>query len=184
MIPSSAEQPEIRSGERRWVVRYAVLTVALGVPLLLAFIFVRSLYPFAASTMMIAAGDLESGKTAYILRGETFDGELIDLPPTELTNALAQVTWVLVPATVQNRSFAMRSPHPENALLIQAAGGREKIPRAARLNDLLRAWGEIYNSRMPPASPRRLRAVILSEYRWEGGYSDYQRFVESWKVEL
>jgi hypothetical protein len=53
------------------------------------------------------------------------------------------------------------------------------------LNDLLRAWGTIYNSRLSPASPKRLRAVRLDQLRWEGGsYSNYDRWVQTWRVEL
>ena len=172
-------------GARRLKLRYALLTVALFAPLLYTFLAVRNVYPFAASTMMMAGGDLGRGTIYYVLRGETAGGETIDLPPAELTDALSWRHWSLVGATVENREFNIYRPHPSNVALAAGAGGAEKLPRAARLPELLRAWGEIYNSRLPEASPRRLRAVRLDAYSWEGGsYGDYARPVETWRAEL
>src|SRR5882672_9434893 len=91
--------------DRRALVRYAVLTAALFVPLLLAFASIRNLYPFAASTMMMGIRDMQSGRDYYVLRGETVSGETIDLPPIELTNALTGRSWSLVSAAVENKSF-------------------------------------------------------------------------------
>jgi hypothetical protein len=173
------------SSERWLLIRYGLLTLFLFVPLLLAFAFVRNLYPFAASTMMMGGGDLESGQTYYVMRGETVSGELIDLPPVDLTNALANNTWSLVAAIVNNKSFSIAPPHPENAALIAAAGDTRNLPPARRLDDLLRSWGTIYNSRLSSSSPQRLRAVRLDAYRWEGGvYSNYDRLSQSWRVQL
>src|SRR5215211_6519505 len=170
---------------RRWKVRYALLTAALFAPLLYSFLAVRNVYPFAASTMMMAGGDLGRGAGYYRMRGETASGEVIDLPPSELTDALSWRHWSLVGATVENKEFTIFKPHPSNGALAAAAGGVDKLPRAARLDELLRAWGEIYNARLPEDSPRRLRAVRLDAYRWEGGgYEDYERLVESWRAEL
>jgi hypothetical protein len=172
-------------GTRRVKVRYALLTAALFAPLLYTFLAVRNVYPFAASTMMMAGGDLGRGARYYRLRGETAAGETIDLPPASLTDALSWRHWSLVSATVENREFTIYKPHPSNVALADAAGGAEKLPRAARLTELLRAWGEIYNSRLPEGSSRRLRAVRLDAYRWEGGaYEEYERFEESWRAEL
>jgi hypothetical protein len=166
-------------------VRYALLTAALFAPLLYSFLAVRNVYPFAASTMMMAGGDAGRGATFYSMRGETADGETFDLPPAELTGALSWRHWSLVGATVENREFTIYNPHPSNVALAASAGGVERLPRAARLPELLRAWGAIYNSRLPEGSPRRLRAVRLEAYRWEGGaYEDYERPVESWRAEL
>jgi len=172
-------------GARRLRVRYALVTAALFAPLLYSFLAVRNVYPFAASTMMMAGGDLGRGASYYRMRGETADGEAVDLPPAELTDALSWRHWSLVGATVENKEFTIYKPHPSNDALAAAAGGVEKLPRAARLAELLRAWGGIYNSRLPDGSPRRLRAVRLEAYRWAGGaYGDYERFVESWRAEL
>lgn len=166
-------------------VRYALLTAALFAPLLYSFLAIRNVYPFAASTMMMAGGDLGRGASYFRMRGETAAGEIVELPPAELTDALSWRHWSLVGATVENKEFAIYKPHPSNVALASAAGGVEKLPRAARLPELLRAWGAIYNSRLPEDSPRRLRAVRLDAYRWEGGaYEDYERFVESWRAEL
>ena len=182
---SEVADDRVDAYERRLRFRYVALTLALFVPLLLAFASIRNLYPFAASTEMMAGGDLQTGRTYYIMRGETVEGETIDLSPVELTDALAGRTWSLVAATVENGSFKIPSPHPSNVALAVAAGGVENLPRAARLEDLMRAWGAIYNSRLPASSPRRLRAVRLDEYRWEGkAYGDYEHFVESWRAEL
>ena len=171
--------------ERSLVPRYVVLTVALGVPLLFAFAFARNLYPFAASTMMKVGGDLNTGWTYYMVRGETMTGEIIDLPPVELTNGLSNIAWALVPAVVENKSFTIRSPHPANLALIAEAGGAEKLPEARRVDELLRAWGAVYNSRLPADSPQRLKAVRLEEYRWPGGtYDNYDKFIRSWRAEL
>lgn len=171
--------------ERRLRTKYLVLTVALGVPLLLCFVFARNLYPFAASTMMKGGGDLQAGWTYHVLRGETLTGEVIDLPAVELTNSLPNSAWALVLAVVDNKMFTIPSPHPENIVLIAEAGGVDKLPPARRVDDLLRAWGGIYNSRLPANSPRRLRAVRLEEYRWPGGaYRDYDKFIRSWRTEL
>ncbi len=172
-------------GTLRVRVRYALLTAALFAPLLYSFLAVRNVYPLAASTMMMAGGDLGRGANYFILRGETAGGETIDLPPAELTDALSWRHWSLVGATVENKQFTIYRPYPPNTALASEAGGVEKLPRAARVAELLRAWGAIYNSRLPGDSPRRLRAVRLEAYRWAGGsYGDYERFVESWRAEL
>jgi hypothetical protein len=171
--------------DRRALVRYAALTAALFVPLLLAFASIRNLYPFAASTMMLGIRDTQSSRDYYLLRGETISGETIDLPPIKLTNALTGRSWSLVSAAVENKSFKIRSPHPANIRLAAAYGGIDKLPRAARLEDLLRTWGAIYNSRLPGSSNQRLRSVRLDTYWWEGGVNgEYDRFVESWRAVL
>lgn len=163
--------------------RYAVLTILLAVPLIFSFVFIRNLYPFAASNMMLR--DRDPGSHYYILRGETESGETIDLPPINLTNALSGRHWSLVSAAVENKSFKISSLHPENSRLAAAHSSANDLPRAARLEDLLRAWGVIYNSRLPGSSRQRLRAVKLDAYKWEGGIGgDYGRFVESWRATL
>jgi hypothetical protein len=175
----------LRDRTRRLKLRYALLTAALFAPLLYSFLAVRNVYPFAASTMMMTGGDPGRGATFYRLRGETDAGEAIDLPPARLTDALSWRHWSLVGAVVENKQFTIHSPYPANLMLANAAGGVDKLPRAARLPELLRAWGEIYNSRLPVDSPKRLRAVRLDVYRWDGrSYGDYERLVESWKAEL
>lgn len=171
--------------DRRALVRYAALTAALFVPLVLAFASIRNLYPFAASTMMLGIRDTQGERDYYVLRGETVSGETIDLPPIKLTNALTGRNWGLVIAAVENKSFNISSPHPANIRLAAAYGGMDKLPGAARLEDLLRAWGTVYNSRLPQWSNQRLKSVRLDAYGWEGGINgEYDRFVESWRAGL
>lgn len=171
--------------DRQALVRYAALTAALFIPLLLAFASIRNLYPFSASTMMLGIRDTQSGRDYYVLRGETVSGQTIDLPPIKLTDALTGRNWGLVSAAVDNKSFNIRSPHPANLRMAASYGGVDKLPRAARLEDLLRAWGAIYNSRLAGSSNQRLRSVRLDAYRWEGGINgEYDRFVESWRTVL
>jgi hypothetical protein len=123
--------------------------------------------------------------TYFILRGETVSGETIDLKPTTLTDALRNRTWGMVRATVNNDSFRLRSLHPQNAALLASYGGSEKLPPAARLPDLLKVWGDLYNARLAPSAPSRLKAVRLERYVWDGkSYSNYAQFVQSWNKEL
>ncbi len=171
--------------DKRALLRYTALTVALFVPLLIAFVSIRDLYPFSASTMMLGLRDTQNGRDYYVLRGETVGGETIDLPPIKLTNALTGRSWSLVSAAVENKSFNIRSVHPANLSLAAAYGGIDKLPRAARLEELLRAWGAIYNLRLPQSSSQRLRSVRLDAYRWKGEIKgENDRLVESWRAEL
>jgi len=170
---------------RRLRALYALLTLALFAPLCWAFVNVRNLYPFAASTMMMGGGSLEHGSVYHVLRGETVAGEIIDLRPARLTDALSGRHTSLVNATVHNKSLTYVPAHPANAALLKAVGGADRLPPAVRLPELLRAWGASYNERLPEGSPRRLRAVRLDEYSWGGRvYGDYERFVQTWRTEL
>jgi hypothetical protein len=189
MAAESSDADRLRdegaAGARRVRLRYALLTLALIAPLVWSFLALRNLYPFPAYTMMMAGGDPRKGTDYYVLRGETVGGETVELPPAGLTDALSWRHWSLVGATVENRSFNIARPHPANAALAAEAGGADKLPRAARLGELLRAWGDTHNSRLPADSPRRLRAVRLDAYRWDGGaYTGNERFVESWRAGL
>jgi len=187
MKPTPGRKPLDETGTRdsRASLRYAVLTVALFVPLLFAFVFLRNVYPFAASTMMLGDGDRQSGREYYVLRGETVSGDTIDLPPITLTNALTGRTWSLVNAAIENKSFKIPAPHPANGAMASTLGGVDKLPKGERLEELLRVWGTIYNSRLPDTSNRRLKIIRLDVFRWEGGINgDYHRFVESWRAAL
>jgi len=171
--------------ERCLLVKYAVLTLAIFLPLLWAFLFIRNLYPVAAWNVMMAGGDLESGRSYCILRGETVAGETIEIPAIELTDALYGRNWTMVNATIANASFKLDSVHPVNAELLQSYGGLEKLPPGARIPDLLKVWGDLYNKKHPESSPQRLKAIRLDMYRWESGrYADYDKFIESWRKEL
>lgn len=171
------------SGDRGLIVKYAILTAAVFLPLVWAFLSVRNVYPIPSWNLMMAGGDLERGHTYCILRGETVSGETIDIPPIGLTNAMYSRTWSMVNATINNQSFKLASIHPANAELIQHAGGVDKLPAGARIPDLLETWGRLYNEQAPETL--RLKAIRLDRYRWEGGsYSNYQNFVETWRKEL
>ena len=165
--------------------KYAILTAALFLPLLWAFVTIRNLYPVAAWNVMMSGGMLERGRSYWILRGETVSGETIDIRPMSLTNALYARTWTMVNATVDNQSFKLPNPYPANAELMRHAGGIEHLPPGARLPDLLRAWGDLYNERLPSESPQRLKAIRLDMYRWEGGsFDNYDKFIETWRQDL
>jgi hypothetical protein len=166
-------------------IKYALLTVAIFLPLFWAFVYVRNAYPVAAWNVMMAPGLLERGRSYWILRGETVSGETIDIPAISLTNALYARTWTMVNATVDNQAFKIRNLHPANTGLLREAGGLEHLPAGVRLPDLLRAWGDLYNERLAPSSPQRLKAIRLDMYRWEGGsYANYDNFIQTWRQEL
>lgn len=166
-------------------IKYAILTAAIFLPLIWAFVRIKNVYPIAAWNVMMSSGLLERGRTYWILRGETVSGETIDVRPMSLTNAMYARTWTMVNATVDNQSFKLPNPYPANAELMRQAGGIEHLPRGARLPDLLRAWGNLYNERLPSGSPQRLKAIRLDMYRWEGGsFSNYDNFIESWRQDL
>lgn len=171
--------------ERRWIIKYAVLTGALFLPLLWSFRYVRNLYPATVWNVMMAGGDLQAGRSYCVLRGETVSGETIDIRPIELTNALYARTWTMINATIDNQSFKLRSVHPDNALLLDSVGGVDKLPPGARIPDLLSTWGTVYNNKQPASSPYRLKAIRLDMYRWSSGrYGDYETFIDSWRKEL
>ena len=170
---------------RRLIIKYAILTAAIFLPLIWSFLYVRNLYPIAAWNVMMAGGDLERGRSYCILRGETVSGETVEIRPIKLTNALYSRTWTMVNATIDNQSFKLKSIHPDNDEFVRRYGGVEKLPPGARLPDLLKAWGDLYNQQQPASSPQRLKAIRLDMYRWESGrYSDYDKFIESWRKEL
>jgi hypothetical protein len=171
--------------ERRLRIKYALLTLAIFLPLFWAFLSVRNLYPIAAWNVMMAGGDLERGRTYCILRGETIAGETVEIRPIKLTNALYSRTWTMVNATIGNQSFKLASIHPENEEFLRHFGGVENLPPGARIPDLLQAWGDLYNKQLPESSPQRLKSIRLELYRWESGaYSDYDKFIETWRKEF
>ena len=165
--------------------KYAILTAAIFLPLLWAFVAIRNLYPVTAWNVMMSGGMLKRGRSYWILRGETVSGETIDIRPMSLTNALYARTWTMVNATVDNQSFKLPNPYPANAELMRQAGGLENLPPGARVPDLLRAWGDLYNEQLPASSSQRLKAIRLDMYRWEGGsFDNYDKFIQSWHQDL
>jgi hypothetical protein len=171
--------------EQRWAIKYAILTIAVFLPLLWSFRYVRNLYPATVWNVMMAGGDLETGRTYCVLRGETISGETIEVRPIELVNAMYGRNWTIPNATIDNQSLKLSSVHPDNAVLLNQLGGIEKLPPGARVPDLLAAWGKIYNDQKSLDSPQRLKAIRLDQYRWSGGrYADYYTHVASWRKEL
>ena len=170
--------------ECRWVIKYSILTLALALPLLWSFRWVRNYYPATVWDVMMA-GDLATARRYCILRGETVSGETIEIRPIELVNAMSGRTWTMVNFTIDNRSLMLPSPHPDNALLLNQFGGIQKLPLGVRLPDLLSAWGNLYNTRLPADSPNRLKALQLDQYEWSGGrYADYDTHIRSWRKDL
>jgi hypothetical protein len=166
-------------------VRYTLLTIIIAVPLVYSFVTLRSVYPATAWTVMMSGGSLEREWTYFIVRGETVAGEIVDINPTSLTNGLYGRSWSLVRGAINNDAFNLDTLHPDNLLLLEAAGGSANLPRGARVDELLTAWGNLYNSKLSSSSPSRLKAVRIDVYRWESKrFADYDRFVETWQKEL
>ena len=171
------------NSNRRWVAQYSILTLVLFIPLLWSFRYIRNLYPFTVWNVMMAGGDLQTGRNFCMLRGETMSGETIDIRAIQLTNALYERNWTMVNATIGNQAFQLSSIHPANAELIEKSPDGIKV--GERIPDLLAAWGKIYNDQLPTSSPKRLRAIQLDLYRWTSGtYSDYSTFITAWRKEL
>ena len=171
------------NSNRRWILQYSILTLVLFIPLLWSFRHIRNLYPFTVWNVMMAGGDLQTGRNFCMLRGETVSGETIDISAIQLTNALYERNWTMVNATIGNQAFQLSSIHPANADLIEKSPAGLKV--GERIPDLLSAWGKIYNDRLPTSSPKRLRAIQLDLYRWScGRYADYSTFITSWRKEL
>lgn len=171
--------------KRYWKIKYSLVTIAIFLPLLWSFRYVRNLYPSTVWNMMMAGGDLETTRTYCVLSGETISGQTVDLRPVELTNAMYGRTWSMVNATIYNQSFKLTSVHPANAYLLQEVGGVERLPAGARMPELLSAWGNLYNNKLPASSTDRLKAIRIDMYRWAGGdYSNYKDFVQTWRKEL
>lgn len=184
--PSAEHLADERAGQRearRLRARYIVLTVAVFLPLFVAFVLLKSTYPVTAWTMM--TGGERQAFTYYRLNGETEAGETVEVRASELTDALSALNWGMVSFVAGNASFRMAEPHPYNAKLLASVGGIENLPRGARMPELLHAWGGIYNAKLPPGDRRRLRAIRVDAFEWDGRrYGDYEKFIESWRVEL
>ena len=165
-------------------VRYSILTFAVFAPLFCSFLLVRNVYPITSWNMMMSGGSLERTWTYYLVRGETASGAVIDLRPADLTDALYGRTWSMVAATVNNDAFKLRHPHPKNGEIV-AGNSVLRLPRGVRVPELLQAWGNLHNARLPASSPLRLKAVRIDVYRWDSGrFEAYDTFLESWRQEL
>lgn len=174
----------LRFSDQSLRLRYAILTLGISAPLLWSFATVRNVYPITAWNMMMSGGSLDRPWTYYIVRGETVSGEVIDLRPSRFTNGLYGRTWSMVAATVNNDAFRLPNPHPQNAA-IMVGTSPSQLARGIRVPELLRAWGNLHNARLPASSPLRLKAVRIDVYRWDSGrFDSYDTFVETWRQEL
>lgn len=172
---------------RRLILRHVVLTIAVFLPLMWAFITQNVWYPVHHYRMFYGTSTLGQGNSRvyYIFRGETASGDTIDIPPAPIFNALDGMIFHMVNAVVANDSLQIRYPHPDNARLIQSVGNIESVPPAALLPDVLRSFGERYNARFSEDSPRRLVKVRMDAYRWpKDEYGNYAEYIKSWSVEL
>jgi hypothetical protein len=172
---------------RRVFLRHVVLTVAIFLPLVWAFISNTARYPIHYYSMFYGASAIGKGNghVYYIFRGETASGDTIDIPPVKILNALDGMVFHMINAAVANDSLHLRYAHPDNLRLIQSAGGIENVPRAALLPNVLRIFGERYNAKLAADSSGRLVRVRLDAYRWpQVEYGNYAEYLESWNVEL
>lgn len=163
--------------------RNALLTIAFGGLLLWTFLNVLEFYPVTVWSFACEPRPLGSGPVRYyVLSGETMTGRFVEVPAVDATNSLRDRNATLARATETDASFLIRSPHPRNAQLWARV---RTLPPAARMNDLLEAWGMAYNMRYPDNSPDLLRAVRLDEYEWPYiHYSDFEQHRASWRVQL
>jgi hypothetical protein len=167
--------------QRYWLIRYVALTIALVAPLIWAFVGIRQWYPIPAWSLFSEYAPITEGRTFFILRGERADGTVIDIPAISITDALQQRNHTMVSYVMDNASFELESPHPDNAALL-AKHGNVLLP-GARVAELLRGWGAGYNLRV--SSEDRLAAIRLDEYHWPGGkFEGFDEFVRSWRCEL
>jgi len=183
---SDHQRPPARKNAiaRRLQAKYLLLTLGFLIPLAWSFVKVRNLYPIASWNVMTRGGEIDQSYTYFLLRGETVSGGTIDIPASELTDAMRSRTWGLVSATVANESLRLPSPHPKNAALL-AQMPLDQLPKGVRVNELLKAWGVSYNSRLPASSPDHLKAIRLDAYCWPGReYSNFYQYVQSWREEL
>ena len=173
----------IEESERQAQFRNAMLTIAVFAPLLFAFIRDVNFYPLSTWSMFSEASPLGSGPYDYmVLKGQTVDGRVIEIPPIKITNALLDRNHSLARLTERNTAFFIHSPHPANVRLWTRKG---TVPPAARMPALLEAWGDIYNDRLPEGSPNLLRAIILEKYEWPRvNYSDFDQLKQTWRFDL
>ena len=172
---------------RRTLLRNTILTLALFIPLLGAFLSGEEWYPISHYKMFYGASTLNNTDVFnyFIFRGETAAGNTIDIAPIKIMNGLDDRIWTMVNSVVANESLQLRWPYPANERLLATMGNRDTLPPGVLLPDLLRTWGNRYNARLAYDSPNRLIRVRMDEYRWSHKeYGNYSEFVESWRVDL
>ncbi len=165
----------------RTLIRNAAVALLVFGSLLWAFVTGRPRYPLCRWDMYSPAMLAHPPSRFYLLRGETLDGRQVDVSAAGLTGALGPVNATLVAAVLKNRSLLLPSPHPLNATLLKAAGGPERLPEGVLMQDLLGAWGAIYNGSLPEGSPDRLRILRLEAH---AALDPFTPVVESWEKSL
>src|SRR4051794_38214077 len=93
---------------RRLRIKYLILTLALFLPLLWAFVRVRNLYPFAVWNVMVRSSPVQPPFTYYVLRGETKAGDLIDVEASSFGDPMRSRRWGLVAAIAENQSLKLQ----------------------------------------------------------------------------
>jgi hypothetical protein len=182
--------PDGVSGQQRsrqLLLRHSLLTLAVFIPLLGAFVAGEESYPVSYYSMFHGASALGKGNgfQYFVFRGETASGEIVEIAPITLMNGMDDRIWTMVRAVVANESLELHSAHPANTRLTSEAGGIHKLPRGALLPDLLRVWGDRYNARLAVNSPDRLIRAQMDEYKWpEREYGNYSEPIQSWRVDL
>lgn len=163
---------------------YVLLTIVIFTPLTWAFISVNNFYPVPVWSLFSEAVTLQDGRTYYVLGGERLDGSKVQIPAISLTDGLTGRNHMMVYYVVGNASFEIDSPHPANVTLqCHMAAMNQELPKAARMDDLLHAWGAIYNERH--AGDARLHVIFIDEYNWRGGkFVNYRNFKRRWEVKL
>jgi hypothetical protein len=163
--------------------RNALLTIAFGGLLLLAFLQLIDYYPVTVWAFASEPHPLGSGPiTYYVLSGETMDGRFVEVPAIGVTNSLFDRNAGLARATEVDASFMIPSPHPRNA---QLWARLRVLPPSAGMDALLMGWGSAYNMRRDDNSPDLLRAVRLDKYEWPCvHFSDFAQHKTSWRVQL
>ena len=178
-MPSTA-----RADDRQVLRRYAALTVAIFLPLILATITFREVYPVPVFRMFWPIGQLSGVPHRYwIVRGVTVSGQVVDV--TRITTTFYARRFSMVNAVVRNDALKLAAPHPANARVAREAGGAGQLRDGVRVPDLLWAWGMRYNGRLGRESRERLQSIRLEEYRWpRRAYGDYREFVTAWEIDL
>jgi len=165
--------------------RNALLTAFVAAPLLAAFVKVTNFYPVPVWSLFSERRELAAGHTYFVLLGKTADGSWREIPPVRIMGGLYGRHFMVASYTATNQPFRIDSPHPDNVRLAERAGGTDRLPAGARMPELLRAWGAVYNQRLASDSPERLTSLRMEMRRWPGGhYGDYETLDQTWEVEL
>jgi hypothetical protein len=162
-----------------------VLTLAIFAPFTVAFVLNINFYPIPVWSLFSEAVSPEEGRIYYVLTAERADGTIHPLPAIEVSRALHGRNHTFVGYVLDNSSFMIESPHPDNVRYIATVGRVGRVEPGARVSELLKAWGHGYNARFTAESPRRLTHLRLDGFRWIAGSDPRVRTaIGSWRVQL